>query len=149
MKSLEADGTTREAGWRRAVARQLGRVRQAFADFRLRAAIRVELTDLDRRGGLDVFLRDIGITRPEMERSLRGYRNANQLLPAMARRLGIDIEKLAPASRYAIRETCSLCRVHRHCRRWVANSSTPKTAFHEFCPNSARLDDALRTAPHA
>ena len=149
MENLKQNSITRKAGWRKAIARPLGRALLAFADFRLRAAVRAQLNDLERRGSLNDFLKDIGITRPEMERSLRGYRNTSQLLPAMARRLGIDIEKLAPASRYAIRETCSLCEVHRHCRRWVANSSTPTTAFREFCPNGARFDDALRGAPKA
>ena len=81
-------------------ARRLRNVRQLFSDFLARSTLREQVADLERRGGLDEVLTDIGISRPCLERIIRFYPEAGRLRPAMAKRLGVDADKLDPGSQY-------------------------------------------------
>ncbi len=128
------------------IARQLGRARQIFSDLRSRGALRARFADIDSSVGLDDFLKDIGLSRTEMERIVRGSAEAERLLPAMTKRLGVDIEKLSPAQRYRLGKACATCRSHRRCRRWLAAASNESTGYGAFCPNAELFDAALGRA---
>jgi len=134
------DAPSQQAGLNGVMARQLAGVRQFFSDYMKRSALRAELADLDRRGGLDAVLEDIGITRPEMEKIVGGHPVSGRLLASMAKRLGVDLEKLNPRTRYELGRSCSLCSSHRHCRHWLDEAGATSTDYEEFCPNAALLD---------
>jgi len=143
MNNLE-QGAARQSGhWKSLVARPFAGVWQFLSDAMSRSAMRDELADLDRRGGLDAFLQDIGLTLPEMERIVRGMPEAGRLLPAMAERQGVEIDSLDPRTRYVLRQTCATCAAHRRCRRYLAAADGALAESEEFCPN-AELFDAIR-----
>jgi len=126
-----------------AISRIIGEVRQIFSDLAKRAALRAEITELDRGGGLDAILADIGVTRTELAQMVAGYPVAGRLLPGMARRLGLDIETLDPRSRYALERGCAACRSRRRCRNWLDDPAGDSAAYGRFCANS-ELFDTLR-----
>lgn len=142
MTSLEQNGATQNVG-RGFLARQLRRLRQYFSDMQARSALREQMAELDRRGGLDDVLNDIGVSRPAMARIIRGHPEAGRLLPAMAKRLGVDLEKLDPRWRYSIQRACGECPSHRRCRRWLATSLSDSTEYRDFCPNAELFEPAL------
>lgn len=126
--------------WTSGVTRRLGRARQAVADFVARRTLRDQVAAMESRGALDDFLKDIGSTRPEIEKMIRGYGNTQRLLPAMMARLGVDAAAFDAATLYEVRETCAGCRAHRRCRRWLAKASGPATAYRDFCPSAKTFD---------
>ncbi len=140
MTSPGFDAPPQKTGLNGVIARQFAGVRQFFSDFVKRSALRAELAELDRRGGLDAVLEDIGITRPEMEKIVGGHPISGRLLSAMAKRLGVDIEKLNPRTRYELGRSCALCSTRRRCRHWLDEASVTSTEYEEFCPNAALLD---------
>ena len=125
------------------VARLIGEVRQILSDITKRAALRAEFTELDRRGGLDVVLDDIGLTRPELAKIIGGYPVSGRMLPAMAQRLGIDVEALDPRSRYQLGRECALCQSRRTCHRWLGNAAAESDGYRKFCPNTVLFDTIL------
>lgn len=124
------------------MAGRWGRARQVVADFVARRTLRDQVAAMESRGALDAFLKDIGSTRPEIEKMIRGYGNTQRLLPAMMARLGVDAAALAPATLYEVRETCAGCRAHRRCRHWLAKANAPATAYRDFCPSAKTFDAA-------
>ncbi len=136
MKSLASDRAAVNANQSGIIARQLTGLRRFVSDFFERQALRQKLADLERSGSLEPVLRDLGLTLPEMERIVRGGPEAGRLLPAMAARLGIDIEALDPRVQYALRQTCAMCQAHRQCRRWLACANAERGGYKSFCPNA-------------
>lgn len=118
-----------------AIGRVIGEIRQIFSDITKRAALRAEIADLDRRGGLDTVLADIGVTRAELAQMIAGYPVAGRLLPAMARRLGLDIATLDPRSRSALERGCASCRSRRRCRHWLDDPAADSAGYRNFCAN--------------
>lgn len=145
MQNLQDAMGGRKAGRGGAVARIVAEIRQICSDLTRRAALRAEFADLDRRGGLDAVLADIGVTRAELARIIAGYPVAGRLLPAMARRLGIDIDALDAPARDALARGCASCAARRDCRRWLDNPSADGAAYRAFCAN-AQLFDRIRKA---
>jgi len=143
MKSFGPAAALHRMDWVGVLARELRGAWQLFSDFLARSALREQVADLERRGGLDDVLNDIGISRPCLERIIRGYPEAGRLLPAMAKRLGADLDKLDPTARYELGRTCGVCRSHRRCRRWLATASAASTDYRAFCANVELLDAAL------
>jgi len=125
-----------------ALSRGFARIRQRVADFFTRGALADDLLDLERRGLLDALLGDMGLSYGELTRLVRGYPEAGRLLPAMAKRLGIDIESLDPRTRYALQQNCALCSAHRRCRRFLAASAEEGVDPGSFCPNTGLFDGA-------
>lgn len=113
-------------------------IKRFVSDCRRRSAFRRELAQLDRSGSLDVVLDDLGLTRWEMDKIARGYPEAERLLPMMADRRGIELEKLDPRDLFALRHTCSLCDQNRSCRRWLAGGEAQDAA--RFCPNAGLFE---------
>lgn len=129
--------------WNDAIARELGGVRQRFSDFVARCVLREPTAELDRCGGLDDALNDIGISRPYPERIIRFYPEAGWLLPAVTKRLGLDINRLDPSARNELGRTCATCRSHRRCRRWLATTNIASMEYRTFCPNVELFDSSL------
>jgi len=147
MASGENDAANENAKSRGFLTRQWGRVRQLFSDMEARSALRAQMADLDRRGGLDNVLTDLGISRPALESIIRGYPESGRLLPAMAKRLGLDITKLDPRWRYNIQRNCAECQSQGRCRHWLATASAESTEYRAFCPNAELFDPVLESAP--
>lgn len=143
MQSLAHDTSTPKTTWRSAVTRQLTGVRQYFSDVLARSALREQFADLDRRGGLDDLLRDIGVSRPDMEKIVQNHPETGRLMLAMTERLGVDADKLDPRSRHTLGRSCATCQTHRICRHWLATATKGSTEYRDFCPN-AELFDAAR-----
>lgn len=118
-------------------------VRRWVSDWLARGALREEFEDLEHSGCLDDVLIDLGISRWEVERVIRGYPEAGRLMPAMAKRLGLDVEGLEPRMRYMVGQHCAVCQSHRRCRQWLATASAESTAYRDFCPNAALFDTIL------
>lgn len=127
---------SRQAG-ARALLEGIGRW---ASDFCRRVAARAEIAGLDRMGGLDALFADLGISRWEVNRMARGYPEAERLLPDMAHRQGIALDRLDARSLYDLRHTCAICDAHHACRRWLAAGGNGEV---DFCPN-AMLFAALR-----
>lgn len=130
------------AAWRDSIASGVAALKRVFSDKLRRSALREEIAAMDRAGTLDAILDDLGLTRWEMERIVRQYPEADQLLPTMAYHLGIDLAKADPHALYALRHTCSLCDAHRQCRHFLAQGGSEPAAF---CPN-AKVFETLRQA---
>jgi len=143
MEHIGSAMDPRRRGCAGAIARVIGEIRQIFSDITKRAALRAELTELDRRGGLDTVLADIGVTRAELAQLIAGHPAAGRLLSGMARRLGLDTEALDPRSRYALERGCAACRSRRDCRHWLDDPAADGAAYRRFCAN-AELFDTLR-----
>ncbi len=143
MQSLQYEMGRRKDGCGGVIARMMAEIRQIFSDITKRAALRAEFMDLDRRGGLDAVLDDIGVTRAELAKIIGGYPVSGRLLPAMARRLGVDIDALDSRSRYDLGRSCAMCQSRRSCRRWLDNDEADGSAYRRFCAN-AELLDAVR-----
>jgi hypothetical protein len=134
------------SNWKtRALAGWAG-ARRFVSDARRRSAFRSEIAALERNGSLDAILDDLGLARWEVSRIATGYPEAQRLLPTMAYRRGVDLEKLDPQSLYALRHACSLCDSHRACRRWISGGAATGDA--SFCPN-AKLFGALQNTESA
>ena len=125
------------------LARQWDAACQVVADFWARNALRRQFADLDRRGGLDELLTDIGLSRPELDRIIESHPETGRLMLAMTRRLGVDADKLDPKSRYQVGRSCAVCNEHGRCRHWLKTASPESTEYREFCPNAAVFDAAL------
>lgn len=136
MQSVAQNTDGQKMDWKGALTRPMARLRQFISNSMSRAALRDEFIDLDRRGSLDAVLDDIGLTRPELDRIVRGYPKAGRLLPMMAKRLGIDINKLDPRSRYQLGQSCAMCVSHSRCQRWLSKAPAESTENKEFCPNA-------------
>lgn len=124
--------------------RLMARIGQYISDVSQRSALRAEFMELDHRGGLDSVLLDIGLTRPELFQMIGAYPVSGRLLPRMASRLGIDLDKVDPKSRYQIGRSCSLCQSRRTCHRWLDRPGTDLADYHCFCPNAEVFDAILR-----
>ncbi len=127
--------------WTNAAIAGLDSIKRFVSDWRRRSAFRHEIAQLDHSGNLDSILDDLGLSRWEVDRVVRGYPEADRLLPNMAKRRGIDLDKLEPHTLFELRHTCALCGEHRACRRFLAAEGEEGEAG--FCPNRARFD-ALR-----
>lgn len=125
----------------------IARLRQFFADCRDRRAFLNEIADLERRGCLDTLLQDMGMSLADMEQLVRGYPEAGRLMPAMAERLGVDLEKLDPRLLYALRQNCGMCVAHRRCRQWLGSTSVHTGGAAAFCPNSELFESARKAQP--
>ena len=145
MRSLATEASRLpQHHWADALSRSYARIRDIVADFLARGALADDLADLERRGLLDALLGDLGLTHGELTRLVRGYPEAGRLLPAMARRLGIDIEALDPRTRYALQQNCALCTAHRRCRGFLATGGDDEDMDRRaFCPNAALFDAAI------
>ena len=122
-------------------------MRQWVSDFMARSSLREQFADLDRRGGLDEVLNDMGISRAGMDKVIRGFPEAGRLRPAMMKRVGVDFDKLYPRTRYEIGRTCTVCPSHRRCRRWLANAQPKSMEYRAFCPNAELFDAVLEQKP--
>lgn len=135
------------------VSRCVAGVRQFISDAMSRSALRGELAALERNGSLDAVLADVGLDRLDLETMARGYPESERLLPAMAGRLGVELDGLDARSKSALNRTCALCRAHRVCRRWLAaehdkSEKSEKSERHVFCPNAELFDALLAKRPH-
>ncbi len=130
-------------GERGFVARQWDAVRQFVSDSWARNGLRRQFADLDRRGGLDELLTDIGLSRPELDRIIESHPETGRLMLAMTRRLGLDTNSLDSKSRYQVGRSCAVCNEHGRCRHWLKTAAAESTEYREFCPNAATFDAAL------
>ncbi len=146
MENLQYEIGQRKSGQGGTLARVVAEIRQIFSDLTRRAALRAEFADLDRRGGLDVVLDDIGVTRAELAKIIAGYPVAGRLLPAMARRLGIDIGALDPHSRHELERGCATCQARRSCRSWLDKPNADRSAYRVFCANAQLFDTICKAA---
>jgi hypothetical protein len=129
------------AGRQGVIAQCINRVGRCVSDWMRRAALRDEIAALEWSGELDALLADTGYSRWELEHMVRGYPQADRLLPAMADRLGLDLARLDAGERYEMRHTCALCKQHRACHRWLKDEASAGLA--PFCPNATAFAAAL------
>jgi hypothetical protein len=134
------------SNWKDTALAGLAAAKRLVGDARRRSAFRSEIAALERNGSLDAILDDLGLARWEVNRITTGHPEAQRLLPTMASRRGVDLEKLDPHSLYALRHACSLCDAHRPCRRWLSGGAA--TGDVSFCPN-AKLFGALQNTEPA
>lgn len=116
---------------------------QFCSDVSRRAAMRSEVMDLDRRGSLDPMLHDVGLTRPELLTMIGGYPASGRMLPAMADRVGVDLDSVGIGTRQALSRECALCHTRRACQRWLNNPAAEAEGYRKFCPNAPVLDVIL------
>lgn len=141
MKEIDccqtAPSDARESG---TAKRMITGIRAFFSDMNRRAAMRAEIMDLDRRGSLDPVLHDIGLTRPELLTMIGGYPASGRMLPAMAERVGVDLDRVGIGTRQALSRECALCHTRSACRRWLDNPQADAAGYRNFCPNAAVFD---------
>jgi hypothetical protein len=142
MAELQDNTVNARVTWRDAIAGGVATIKRVFADKLRRSALREEIAAMDRAGTLDAILDDLGLSRWEMERIVRQYPEADQLLPTMAYHLGLDLDKIEPHTLYSLRHACSLCDAHRQCRHFLAQG---KSESAPFCPNT-KVFETLREA---
>lgn len=144
MKSVEpceaARPSARENGAAYRIMASIGRF---FSDMKQRAAMRAEFMEYDRNGGLDIVLHDIGLTRPELVTMIGGYPVSGRMLPAMAARVGVDLDAVGIGSRQQLSRGCALCHSRRACRHWLDNAAAEGGAYRKFCPNAEIFDAIL------
>lgn len=143
MNSVVQDPSGEEATRSGTPARVYRGVRRWFSDWLARGALREQFEDLERSGCIDDVLIDLGISRQELESIIHGHPEASRLMPAMAQRLGIDLEKLDPRERYVVGQHCTACQSKRRCRQWLATASAESPGYRDFCPNAALFDVVL------
>lgn len=114
-----------------------------LTDMSQRAALREEFMELDRRGSLEPVLHDIGLTRPELLTMIGGYPVSGRLLPAMAERVGVDLNAVGIGTRQALSRECALCHTRRACTRWLGNVAAEPCGYRKFCPNAPVFDAIL------
>ena len=139
MANLEQ--TTLSGGpspWLNAAIARLESIKRFVFDWRRRSAFRQEIAQLDNSGNLDAILDDLGLSRWEIDKVVRGYPEADRLLPNMASCRGIDLGKLEPHTLFELRHACALCEAHRACRRFLAEGGEGEASF---CPNRARFGE--------
>jgi uncharacterized protein YjiS (DUF1127 family) len=112
---------------------------------RKRSRLRHELAQLAAMGCLDEVLADAGLVREQIESLIAGCADNEELLDQMLARLGIDAAELPAGDRRDMTWTCTTCPDKRRCREWL--SGTEQAGFRVFCPNAARLDDAMSGQP--
>lgn len=87
-------------------------------------------------------LADIAVTEAELPHLYRGARHAQELLPPMMQRFGLDPE-LVRRQRTAVfrdlQRLCSKCTQTRHCAQAV-RAGAGASECRRFCPNAATLD---------
>ncbi len=149
MKNLERDATQQKMGRRDAPANRLAGLWHLVSAFVSGNARRAEAVASERCDDRGAVLRELGITQAELNSFIRGGPEAERLLPAMAKRLGVALETLQPASRYELRQACTLCPSHRRCRRWLAAASDARTDYRTFCWNGELFDAVLDSADAA
>ena len=146
MTSLGHDASQHPADGRGAIARHIANAWQSVSGFIRRSAVRRDdLARLDRYGGCNVILRDMGVTESDVSAFVKGAPEAERLLGAMAAHLGITVADLAAPMRYELRIACVTCPSQRQCGRWLA-SSDKSADYRSFCPNAALFDAVLHPA---
>lgn len=146
MQILEFDTAPTPIDWAGIFVRSFAGIRRFFTDAVRRAELRAEFVDLDRRGSLDAVLDDVGLTRGELVRLIRGAPRGGRLRQAMAQRLGIDLDRLDPRSRYQLERSCALCQNQRRCSHWLTREPVDSAAYRHFCPNAEVFDAVLQAA---
>lgn len=138
MEEFEHDFAAKpHEGWRHGAVAHLAAMKRMISDLARRSARQNEIAALDRAGMLNAVLDDLGLTRWELNKSLRGYPESERLLDTMAYHLGVELEKLDARTLYALRHACALCDAHRLCRHWLGEGAPGEPAF---CPNAAIFD---------
>lgn len=123
--------------------RIVGGILRFLTDMSRRAALRAEFADLDRRGNLDPVLHDIGLTRPELFTMIGGYPASGRMMPEMAERVGVDLDRVGIRTRQALSRECALCHTRRACKRWLDNAAAEASGYRKFCPNAPVFDAIL------
>jgi len=112
-----------------------------FRSWREHFALECELAELAAHGALDHALADVGLSRSEMPRLLKGHPGAIRQLTEMTQRAGINAAVLArDQSLKEIKWRCIECRSWRQCRAWLAANETGD-GYRVFCPNVDAFDE--------
>ncbi|HVA39220.1 MAG TPA: DUF6455 family protein [Candidatus Binataceae bacterium] len=128
------------AGTADMVARLAARMKQALSDMRQRHRLREEIGEMERNGGLDSLLADVGLTRGDVDAVIAGFPESGRLLQAMAERLQVDYDSIKDAAiRFELQRTCTMCSTRGRCRTWLRSAETE--GYRDFCPNGARFDE--------
>ena len=117
------------------------RLMLAIEDWREHFALESELGELSAHGTLDRALADVGLSRSEIPRLLKGHPSAIRQLIEVMRRAGINFTELARDQ--ALKEIewrCIECRSWHRCRAWIA-SNQPGDGYRAFCPNTSAFDE--------
>lgn len=96
---------------------------------------------------LDAILDDLGVAPWELGRIVTGYPEAQRLLPTMAYRRDVALERLDAATIHELRHTCALCEAHRECRRWLSRGAGDDAP--PFCANAALFSELRDATPDA
>lgn len=111
-----------------------------LADMRERQALRNDFARWDASGELQAALEAMGLASGQVPSFIEGYPESLRLLPAMAERVGIDLEQVAnPVLRQDMKRVCALCGARARCRRWL--QSGKRDGYREFCANAEMLED--------
>jgi Family of unknown function (DUF6455) len=140
MKNVNRDASRQKIDPYGAPALQFAGLWHAVSDFIVGKLLCDRNAELDRCGGLDAVLRDVGVTRFEIKRYVRNGSDAAQLFPAMAKRRGVMLGQLTAATIYRLQQNCALCPSHRRCRRWLANADEESREDRKFCWNDELFD---------
>ena len=129
------------AGFFGRIAGGMGR---RLVEAKARHKLRAEIDGLDRAGALDGVLRDLDMTRADVEAIVASDPGAARRLAGMASRLGLGEALRRHSPRRDVREieiACTRCTSTAQCERWLNGSA--ESGIEDFCPNAAALH-ALR-----
>ena len=123
-----------------ALAQLLSRIMFMIEDGRERSVLRHEPGISSAQGELGRPLAEPDPVRSHASRPLLGHPGAARRLPAMARRIGVDVTTLPTTSTMRDLEWhCMGCRSWGLCRIWLA-SDTEGDGYRTFCPNAETLE---------
>jgi hypothetical protein len=114
----------------------VGGIRRWAAALNARRRLRAEIDALDRAGVLDDALRDVNMTRSDLNAIVDADPEGLRRLEEMLTRLDLA-DRLSGNERRWLRDiqvVCLNCRAAGRCDHWL--SSGRKTGIEEFCPNA-------------
>ncbi len=128
---------------RRGLADFLSRIRRWVAALNARHRLRAEIDALDRAGVLDDALRDVNMTRSDVNAIVDADPESPRRLAEMLTRLDLA-DRLRGNERRWLRDiqvVCLNCRAAGRCDRWLSRGR--KAGVEEFCPNAQTFEALL------
>jgi hypothetical protein len=96
--------------------------------------LRQELLECERSGVLDSVLRNIQVSRGELEPMIENNPLSRRLFADMAARLKLDPRSGGPVLLRELQHNCAVCMHQRESQHWLKSNRTE--GYDEFCPNA-------------
>ena len=139
---MEARAEPVESSLRRHLGDFIAGVRHWAAKEQSRRQARAEIDALDRAGALDDVLRELSLSRAEIDDIVNVDPDSPQRLERMLARLGLtEAVPAASAIGHDVQRVCQRCSRTSTCEHWLEAGA--QEGFESFCPN-AETFQALR-----